>query len=183
MTPTGADSDAGEPRMDAYRMTVRFERSTDDRCCLVTAWAHDRRPFRVSGMAGTAGLPHDLSTFAVEQALGLAGGFFNLTAHRATFRSSGLRPTRPGRAVIAAHRLELDAAERAVHGAEGAWRRGEAPAGATALDRVDQLWHDLAPGEHAELIWRRLALPVRISPGDRARPTRRPAGSRRIHRA
>ena len=90
-------------------MTVRFER-TDEGFCRVTAWARDRKPFRVSLMGGRApdGLPHDLSSFVVEQELGIGGGFFNLTAHGATFRSHDRRRTQPGRDLVVAHRSALD---------------------------------------------------------------------------
>ena len=146
-------------------MTVRFARAEDDRTCLVTAWSRDRRPFRVSGMAGTRALPHDLVTFAAEQALGLDGGFFNLTAHGATFRSSGLRPTRPGRAIIAANRESLDAAEREVNAAWGAWQHGLPTPAASALEAADRLWRGLAPGEHADLLWYPRPVPTPIGTG------------------
>jgi hypothetical protein len=158
--------------MNGYVMTVRFSKTADPRRCVVTAWAHDRRLFPVSGMGATERIPHDLATFVVEQRLGLAGGFFNLTAHHATFRSSGRRPTRPGRAVIAANRLELDGAERAVHAHEDAWRSGAATPVAEALTQAEQRWRRLAPGDHFELAWRRLPLPVRV-------PRRRPRGAAR----
>ena len=73
-------------------MTVRFERLKDRRICLVTAWAPDRRPFRVSGMGGGDGLPHDLATFAAEQALGVADEGV-ATGCRMTWRRS--LPSRP----------------------------------------------------------------------------------------
>ena len=142
-------------------MTVRFERLKDRRICLVTAWAPDRRPFRVSCMGGGDGLPHDLATFAAEQALGVADGFFNLTAHGAMFRSSGRRLTRPGRAVIVANRAGLDAAEHAVHAAWDAWRAGGPTPAASALDEVNRRWCALRPGESFELDWHRRPLPIR----------------------
>src|SRR5215217_3589690 len=84
-------------------MTVWFEKTTHNQC-VVTARARDRKPFAVSHMAGTRRMPHDLATFVVERELAIAGGFFNLVAHGAIFRSSGRRPTRPGRAITDADR-------------------------------------------------------------------------------
>ena len=96
----------------ASDLTVRFEKGASG--CRVEAWRRTGKPFPVSTMGGATGLPHDLVTFVVERELGLSGGFFNLTAHGAIFRSSRRRFTRPGRALIAAHRADLDAAERTV---------------------------------------------------------------------
>jgi hypothetical protein len=128
--------------MNGYVVTVRFLKTEDPRRCVVTAWAHDRRPFPVSGMGAT----------------------------ERTFRSSGRRPTRPGRAVIAANRVELDGAERAVHAHEDAWRSGAATPVADALTQAEQRWWRLAPGDHFELTWLRLPLPVRV-------PRRTPRGA------
>ena len=158
------------PGVTGYVMTVRFLKTAHPLRCVVTAWAHDRRPFPVSGMGATERIPHDLATFVIERHLALAGGFFNLTAHHATFRSSGRRPTRPGRAVIAANRIELDDAERAVHLHEDAWRSGSATPVAAALTEAEQRWWRLEPGDHIELAWQRLPLPARV-------PRRRPRGA------
>ena len=106
----------------ASDLTVRFEKGASG--CRVEAWRRTGKPFPVSTMGGATGLPHDLVTFVVERELGLNGGFFNLTAHGAIFRSSRRRFTRPGRALIAAHRADLDAAERTVNTTANAWRAG-----------------------------------------------------------
>jgi hypothetical protein len=65
--------------------------------------------------AGHTDLPHDLAQFVVEAALGLEGGFWNLVANGATFKSLGRRQTKPGRQLIADHRAELNEAERIVN--------------------------------------------------------------------
>jgi hypothetical protein len=159
--------------VDTYRMTVRFEK-TEDGLCEVTAWAHDRAPFRVSLMGGGRGprTPHDLVTFVVERELGLAGGFFNLTAHGATFRSHGRRRTRPGRDLILANRSALDDAERTVHAHEDAWAAGRpTPAGSELAAAADR-WRALAPGESFELDWPRLPLTARPSRRAERRPRR-----------
>lgn len=146
-------------------MTVRFAREGNR--CVVTAWTRERRPFPVSGMVATD-LPHDLSTFVVERELGLAGGFVNLVAHGATFRSSGRRHTRPGRDVIVANRAALDEAEATVHRYEDAWRRGDDGLVSRALSRARQQWADVGDGESLELTWARLPLPTRPVRRDRS---------------
>lgn len=141
-------------------MTVRFEKTTHNHC-VVTARARDRKPFAVSHMAGTMRIPHDLATFVVERELAIAGGFFNLVAHGAIFRSSGRRPTRPGRAVIVANRAELEQAERTVQHHQDLWAAHlRTPVGA-ALTDADRRWRALPEGEGFELAWTRLPLPVR----------------------
>jgi len=55
--------------------------------------------------------PHDLVQYIVEAATHYEHGFWGLVARGATFRSTGRRRTKPGRAVIAQHRSELQASE------------------------------------------------------------------------
>ena len=138
----------------ASDLTVRFQKGVGG--CRVEAWRRTGKPFPVSTMGGATGLPHDLVTFVVERELGLNGGFFNLTAHGATFRSSRRRFTRPGRALIAAHRADLDAAERAVNTTANAWRAGRPT---PVLDAAEDAWSGLAVGESIELTWPTLPLP------------------------
>jgi hypothetical protein len=155
-------------------MTVRFERTTDN-LCLVTARHRDRRPFPVSHMAGTLRIPHDLATFVVERELSIAGGFFNLVAHGAVFRSSGRRPTRPGRAVIVANRAALDEAERTVHHHQDLWAAHLPTPSGAALTDADERWKALLPGDGFEVTWSRLPLPARPRVrGDRGRRTTPP---------
>ena len=158
-------------------MTVRFEKTSTNQC-LVTAWARDRKPFPVSHMAGASRIPHDLATFVIEQQLSLAGGFFNLVAHGAVFRSSGRRITRPGRAVIVANRAALDEAERAVNEVQSQWEANLPTRSGLCLTEADERWRALDPGAGFELAWQRLPLPVRPSePRSHDRHLRR-AGSR-----
>ena len=138
----------------ASDLTVRFEKGASG--CRVEALRRTGKPFPVSTMGGATGLPHDLVTFVVERELGLSGGFFNLTAHGAIFRSSRRRFTRPGRALIAVHRADLDAAERTVNTTANAWRAGRPT---PALDAAAAAWSGLAVGESIELTWRTLPLP------------------------
>jgi hypothetical protein len=139
-------------------LTVRFERA--GACCRVTGRFRQGRPFAVSHMGGASRLPHDLATFVVERELGLAGGFFNLTAHGAVFRSSGRKETRPGRDVIRAHRTALDAAEEQVNAAVGAWKAGAGGPVPDVLTAADRAWAELAEGGGIELVWPRRPLPT-----------------------
>src|SRR5215213_3284240 len=133
-------------------MTVRFEKTTHNHC-VVTARARDRKPFAVSHMAGTMRIPHDLATFVVERELAIAGGFFNLVAHGAIFRSSGRRPTRPGRAVIVANRAELEVAVRMVHQEQELWGALLSTAVGAVRTDADRRWEALPAGEAFELAW------------------------------
>lgn len=53
---------------------------------------------------GRGGMPHDLTRLIVEASIGLHHGFWGSVASGATFRSTGRKRTRPGRAVIAENR-------------------------------------------------------------------------------
>jgi hypothetical protein len=142
---------------------VRFEKVDGAPACRVVAWRRTGKPFPVSCMGGASRLPHDLGTFVVERELALRGGFFNLTAHGAIFRSSGRRMTTPGRALILAHRAELDEAEKAVNAAQAAWRAGRPTPAAAALTEADRAWADLSSGGSLELSWTTFPLPVQRS--------------------
>ena len=89
-------------------MTVTFHRR--GRVCGWTA----RRPPRsiVPGPTMAAGrdLPHDLSTFVIEDALAIEHGFWGCVAAGATFKTLGRKRTAQGKAVISRHVDELDAA-------------------------------------------------------------------------
>ena len=141
----------------ASDLTVRFEKGAG--WCRVEAWRRTGKPFPVSTMGGATGLPHDLVTFVVERELGLDGGFFNLTAHGAIFRSSRRRFTKPGRALIVAHRADLDEAERAVNTTAYAWRDGRPNPANAALDAAAVAWSGLAVGGSIELVWTTRPLP------------------------
>src|SRR4051794_35978222 len=82
---------------------------------------------RVPGpyMAAGAGLPHDLAQYVVEAAVGFDNGFWGLVARGATFRSTGRKRTKPGRAIIAANRDALDESEQVAAVHLEAWRRGD----------------------------------------------------------
>ncbi|HEX4903504.1 MAG TPA: hypothetical protein VFV42_11880 [Acidimicrobiales bacterium] len=77
-------------------------------------------------MAAGGDLPHDLSTFVIEEALGHEHGFWGCVAAGATFKTLGRKRAPQGKAVITRHLEELDAAEARVNGIYFAWRSGVA---------------------------------------------------------
>jgi hypothetical protein len=159
--------------VDVYVLTVRFEKTSTNQC-VVTAWARDRKPFSVSHMAGASRMPHDLATFVIEQNLSIAGGFFNLVAHGAVFRSSGRRITRSGRALIVANRAALEDAERRVNQVQSSWARDLPTPAGSALTDADERWRALDPEGCLECAWYRLPLPARPAVKEvRARHIRR----------
>ena len=74
------------------------------------------------------GPPHDLVQYVVEAATNYENGFWGLVARGATFKSTGRRRTKPGRALIAAHR-------RRARGIGGARRRARGRLAASASRR------------------------------------------------
>lgn len=123
----------------------------------ITYWAAVRsKGRRVPGspMAlGRGDLPHDLSQMVVEAVLGLDRGFWGSVAAGATFRSTGRKRTGPGRAVIAANKDGLDAAEVVANDHVGRWHRGEPTECAAALDAMAQRWRTLGDGEGLVVDW------------------------------
>lgn len=145
-------------------MEVRFEKTNAGRTC---SWAALRPPrTRVPGTTMAAGgdLPHDLSTFVIEQALGIEHGFWGCVAEGATFKTLGRRRTPQGRSVIKRNVEHLDAAERRVNEVYGAWKRGETTDAGRALDSMLDRWRTLGEGEQLVLTW---------EPASRARARRR----------
>jgi hypothetical protein len=120
-------------------------------------------------MAAGPDVPHDLATFAIEEALGIEHGFWGCVALGATFRSLGRKRTEPGRAVIRRHLVDLDDAERRVNEAFFAWRRGEPTPAGEALDRAFAVWRDLPEGAELLRRWE----PAPAAPARRRRSTRR----------
>ena len=122
---------------------------------------------RMGGRVRADTLPHDLAGFVIEGGLGLRYGFWGLIADGATFTSMRKRRTREGRAVIAAHRAELDAAEARVHAeAHLLEHGGDSPLRPEWAAMVAR-WAALPVGGSLELEW---PLPSRpLASGGRAR--------------
>lgn len=110
---------------------------------------------RVPGtlMAAGKGLPHDLAQYVIEASTGYKHGFWGLVAQGATFKSTGRRRTKPGRAVIAAHRDELAGAERLAGLHMAQWKAQVASPVSANLDRAQAQWNELHPGERLQFAW------------------------------
>jgi hypothetical protein len=107
-----------------------------------------------SGMAlGRGDMPHDLIQLVAEATLEIEYGFWGCVAAGGTFRSMARKQTRPGRAVIAAHRGELDAAEKLVGVHVNRWTAGLPTPVAVPLKRMDPLWQRLGDSEGLTVIW------------------------------
>ena len=141
-------------------MQVEFYKVDEGRLCAWVAAPPKRRPFQGTTMAAGRDLPHDLAQFVIETALGLRRGFWGLLANGATFKSvPGRRLTRPGQAVVRAHREALYATEGLVNAHFAAWRKGVATAVGPALDVMYARWLALPVGERLRVEWRVQRLP------------------------
>jgi hypothetical protein len=123
---------------------------------VVAGWDASRnKRTRVPGAVMAAGksIPHDLAQYVIEASAGYRNGFWDLVAHGATFKSTGRRRTKPGRAVIAAHRDELAGAE-ALAGLHMAHWKARRPSPVTDnLDRALVQWNELLPGQRLLFTW------------------------------
>jgi hypothetical protein len=104
-------------------------------------------------MAGSKGIPHDLSQYVIEAATGYRCGFWELVSQGATFRSTGRRRTKPGRALIAEHRDELAGAERLAGEHLQRWKSGERSGVADALTAASDQWDRLSLRESLIFDW------------------------------
>lgn len=132
-------------------MVITFGRQA--RVCTWRALRPPRTVVPGSSMALGADLPHDLSTFVIERALGIEHGFWGCVAAGATFRSLGRKRTPQGRAVIANNVDELDDAERRVNAVYFAWRRGEPTPVDGELDAMLARWRALTEGDELVVEW------------------------------
>ncbi len=138
-------------------MTVTFHRR--GRVCGWTALRPPRSIVPGPTMALGGDLPHDLSTFVIEDALGIEHGFWGCVAEGATFRSLGRKRTPQGRAVIARHLDELDEAETRVNQIFFAWRAGAATEIDEELDTMLQRWRSVPDGGDLVVEWRASSRP------------------------
>ena len=104
-------------------------------------------------MAGNKGIPHDLGQYVIEAATGYRNGFWDLISKGATFKSTGRRRTKPGRAVIAEHRAELAGAEALAAFHLERWKAGDASPVSEALSRALDQWTRICIGERLSFEW------------------------------
>jgi hypothetical protein len=137
-----------------FGMYVTFQKLVEKR---VSTWEAVRgKTIRVPGTTmalGRGDLPHDLTQLVVEATMGINDGFWGCIAAGATFRSTGRKRTRPGRAIIAAHREGLAEAERVVGMHVNAWKTGNATPIGEALNTFDEFWRSLDDGGSLRVEW------------------------------
>jgi ribosomal protein S18 acetylase RimI-like enzyme len=152
-------------------MTVVFHKSLEPP---PHSWWEARRSTggRLSGghmPIGRGVIPHDLVHLATEAELDLAFGFWGLLAQGATFhRGTDGRRTRPGRALIAAHRAELDQAEALGNAHHHAWRTGQPTPLAATFDSLAEEWSALPDGGTLRVDWPGLARAPKAGPASGA---------------
>jgi hypothetical protein len=105
-------------------------------------------------MAAGGDLPHDLYTFVVEDALNIPFGFWGCVAAGATFKTLGRKRTPQGKAIIADHLADLDAAETRVNEIYFSWRSGRPTALDDELNSMLGRWRALTDAEELVLRWR-----------------------------
>lgn len=110
-------------------------------------------PGTLMGVGHGGTLPHDLGQYVIEAATGYPRGFWGLLERGATFKTTGRKRTKPGRAVIAEHRDELLESEQLAARHLTAWHGGESTPVTDALDRAQAQWTALQPGERIHFEW------------------------------
>jgi len=130
-----------------------FKPSEKHALCAWVATRGKRTVVPGSTMAAGKGLPHDLAQYVIEAATGYERGFWGLLATGATFKSTGRRRTKPGRAVIAENRQTLIDSEVLAGAHLAAWRRGDVSRVTAALDAALAQWRELAIGERLVFEW------------------------------
>lgn len=127
----------------------------DEKRRAVSWLAHCRKRRRVPGpyMPSGVDIPHDLLQYLVEAATGCRHGFWGLIDDGATFKSTGRKRTKPGRAVIKAHEAELQAAEHLPAVYVVAWRAGEQNEITALIETAYRQWLSLRPDECLVFEW------------------------------
>jgi hypothetical protein len=137
--------------MSGRAMTVTFHKR--GRGC---GWTASRPPRSIvpgPTMAAGGDLPHDLYTLVIEDALDIEHGFWGCVAAGATFKTLGRKRTPQGKAVIARHLDDLDAAEAQVNEIYFAWRSGKSTALDRELDAMLHRWRALPDGGDLAVEW------------------------------
>lgn len=132
-------------------MTVTFAKR--GRGCAWTALRPPRSIVPGPTMAAGGDLPHDLYTFVIEDALDLEFGFWGCVAAGATFKTLGRKRTPQGKAVIAKHLADLDAAESRVNEIYFAWRDGTPTELDDELDAMLARWRALPDDGELTVEW------------------------------
>ena len=97
--------------------------------------------------------PHDLAQYVIEAATGYHNGFWDLVSKGATFKSTGRRRTKPGRAVIAVHPQDLARSEKLAGLHLHLWKARQGGPVTSALDRASTQWPMLQGGQCLVFDW------------------------------
>ena len=125
-------------------MRVTFFKLVEERCSYWEAVRGKRSKVPGTPMAlGRGGMPHDLLQMLVEGTVGIDDGFWGSVAAGATFKSTGRKRTKPGRAMIAQNRFGIDRAEHVVGEHLRRWTKGEPTSCAEVLDSCAGRWAGL----------------------------------------
>ena len=106
-------------------------------------------------------MPHDLTQLVVEAAVGLSYGFWGCVAAGATFKSTGRKRTKPGRAIIAQHQEDLRRTEIITGEQVKLWKAGQETSVARALSRMEDLWNRLGQEDERVVDWPSLRAEIR----------------------
>jgi hypothetical protein len=135
-------------------MEVTFYKPSEKRrLCAWTARRRKRTVVPGTVMAAGDGLPHDLGQYVVEATIELRSGFWGLLERGATFKSTGRKVTKPGRALIRARRDGLNEAETLAGDEVARWRRGEATETGPHLTAALDAWQRLDIGDGLVFRW------------------------------
>jgi hypothetical protein len=104
-------------------------------------------------MARSKSIPHDLAQYVIEAASGYRNGFWDLVAQGATFKSTGRRRTKPGRAVIADHRADLRGSEQLAGLHMSLWKARQTSPVTAALDQAYAQWQALGFDDRLVFLW------------------------------
>jgi hypothetical protein len=133
---------------------VEFFKPTEKRAgCAWVAFRGKRSVVPGTHMAVGRSLPHDLAQYVIEAATGYQHGFWGLLALGATYKTTGRKVTKPGRAVIVAHRTQLVASEVLAGEHLHHWATGRVTPVTEALHAAFEQWRALSMAERLEFEW------------------------------
>jgi hypothetical protein len=143
---------------------VVFRKLVEQRCSYWVAVRGKRIVVPGTAMAlGRGGMPHDLTQLVVEAAVGLKHGFWGCVAAGATFKSTGRKRTKPGRAIIAQHQEDLRQTEIITGQQVERWKAGQDTPVTRELDRMAALWDSLDEHDELVVLWPSLRAEIRTT--------------------
>jgi hypothetical protein len=134
-------------------MRIVFTKDPEKRLVRWDALVGKRTRVPGSVMGVNKDLPHDLAQYVIEAGAGERNGFWGCISQGATFKSTGRKRTKPGRAVIAQHRKAIIASEHLANTHMHAWYAGERTPVTQALSRARKQWRRLRANEGLVFEW------------------------------